>query len=60
MRKAERKSASERKPAWTKATTTDLVRNLFDTFFTEQLDKVAEKGTQVTYLFTIQSSPHES
>lgn len=47
IRKAERKSVADKKPAWTKATTTDLVRDLFDTFFTEQLDKGDEKGSQV-------------
>ena len=56
MRKAERKSALDRKPAWTKAVTTDLVRNLFDTFFTEQLDKAVEKETQVNHQFTTLTS----
>lgn len=48
IRKAERKSTSDKKPVWTKACTTELVRNLFDTFFTDQLDKGNDKANQVS------------
>lgn len=44
MRKTERKRKGDRKPEWTKATTTELVRNVFDTFFVDQIDNEDEKG----------------
>ncbi|XP_012254092.2 DNA (cytosine-5)-methyltransferase 1-like isoform X2 [Athalia rosae] len=39
MRKTTRKYEKLKKPAWTKATTTHLVKNVFETFFTDQLDR---------------------
>ncbi|XP_043275334.1 DNA (cytosine-5)-methyltransferase PliMCI-like isoform X4 [Venturia canescens] len=45
-RRTERLQQKAKKPSWTKATTTQLVNNMFETFFTEQLaeDKVKESG----------------
>lgn len=50
MRKTERRSKADRKPAWTKATTTELVRNVFDTFFVDQIDNEDEKEKTVSIL----------
>ncbi|XP_023289399.1 DNA (cytosine-5)-methyltransferase 1 [Orussus abietinus] len=36
-RRAQRRDQKSKKPAWTRATTTQLVNNMFETFFTEQL-----------------------
>ena len=36
-RRSQRKLQKNKKPSWTKATTTRLVNNMFETFFTEQL-----------------------
>lgn len=44
MRRTEKRSNISRKPEWTKATTTDLVRNLFDTFFPDQIDNADDQG----------------
>ncbi|XP_014281484.1 DNA (cytosine-5)-methyltransferase 1 [Halyomorpha halys] len=38
MRRNEKKLFKVNKPAWTKATTTPLVKNVFETFFTGQID----------------------
>ncbi|XP_014253428.1 DNA (cytosine-5)-methyltransferase 1-like [Cimex lectularius] len=38
MRKSEKKQFNVKKPVWSKATTTPLVNNVFETFFSEQLD----------------------
>lgn len=51
MRKAQRKYQKEKKPAWTKATTTHLVKNVFETFFTDQLDKQNDKDKAVNMNF---------
>lgn len=48
MRKPERKNILNRKPAWTKATTTELVRNVFDSFFLDQIDSLDETGKPVS------------
>lgn len=50
MRKANRKYQKDKKPAWTKATTTYLVQNVFETFFTDQLDKENDKEKAVRLL----------
>ncbi|XP_024944997.1 DNA (cytosine-5)-methyltransferase PliMCI isoform X2 [Cephus cinctus] len=38
-RRAQRRDQKHKKPTWTRATTTQLVNNMFETFFTEQLAK---------------------
>ncbi|KAL2747796.1 DNA (cytosine-5)-methyltransferase PliMCI isoform X1 [Vespula maculifrons] len=43
MRRVQQKHQKEKKPSWTKATTTKLVNNTFETFFTDQLAKDDEK-----------------
>lgn len=43
MRRNEKKQFKVKKPAWTKATTTPLVKNVFETFFTGQIDAVNDQ-----------------
>lgn len=44
MRRSEKKDFRKKdKAQWSKATTTALVQNVFEMFFTDQLDKVSEK-----------------
>lgn len=38
MRRQDKKDFKQKKSEWSKATTTPLVSNVFETFFTEQLD----------------------
>lgn len=47
MRKVQQKNQKEKKPSWTKATTTNLVNHTFETFFTDQLAKDDEKDMAV-------------
>lgn len=49
MRKPERRNNLNRKPAWTKAATTELVRNVFDSFFLDQIDN-ADDEKPVSFL----------
>jgi len=42
-RKLEKREPKEKKPAWTKATTTPLVLHVFESFFRDQLDQGEEK-----------------
>ncbi|XP_014605619.1 PREDICTED: DNA (cytosine-5)-methyltransferase PliMCI-like [Polistes canadensis] len=44
MRKVQQKHQKQKKPCWTKATTTKLVNNTFETFFTDQLAKNEDKN----------------
>lgn len=41
MRRAEKKDFKQKKTEWSKATTTPLVSEVFETFFTDQLDSDA-------------------
>lgn len=41
MRRAEKKDYKQKKSEWSKATTTPLVSEVFETFFTDQLDSDA-------------------
>lgn len=52
IRRAHRREQKVKQPAWTKATTTTLVNNMFETIFTDQLAKRDDKITMV-YLVII-------
>ncbi|XP_066590215.1 DNA (cytosine-5)-methyltransferase 1-like isoform X2 [Prorops nasuta] len=45
LRRIQRKDQKVKKPVWTKATTTNLVNNMFETFFADQLAKNDDKDT---------------
>lgn len=47
MRQAQRKDFKIQKTQWSRATTTPLVKEVFETFFPEQLDKDQDKGNKV-------------
>jgi hypothetical protein len=47
MREAERKGFKIQKTHWSRATTTPLVKEVFETFFPEQLDEDQGKENKV-------------
>jgi hypothetical protein len=47
MHRTERKDFKIQKTKWSKATTTPLVKEVFETFFREQLDKDEDKENKV-------------
>jgi hypothetical protein len=47
MRQSERKHFKIQKAQWSRATTTSLVNEVFETFFPEQLDKDQEQQNKV-------------
>jgi hypothetical protein len=47
MHRAKRKDFKVRKTQWSRATTTPLVKEVFETFFREQLDKDDGKENKV-------------
>ena len=50
MRRADRKDFKVNQSQWSRATTTPLVKDVFETFFPEQLDKDGEKENKVKYV----------
>lgn len=51
MRRSEKKELKEKSSQWSKATTTPLVSEVFETFFKEQLDKTDNgKEDLVSYI----------
>lgn len=50
MRRQEKKEFKQKKIEWTKATTTPLVSDVFETFFTEQLDNDAVAKVDSSWL----------
>lgn len=48
LRRTQRREQKVKKPAWTKATTTQLVSNMFENIFSDQLIKHDDKITMVS------------
>ena len=55
MRRTEKKSYEKntKRVEWSKATTTELVSDVFETFFTEQLDRNTDNGDKVLALLIL-------
>jgi hypothetical protein len=49
IRRAERRDFKVRKSQWSRATTTPLVKEVFEAFFPEQLDKEEGKESKVLH-----------